>query len=300
MTQIWLLRLHRWLSLLFALPLLVMMVTGLVLSVEPMLQVTAVQPGTLAVATLQRAYDRADPEGRARGLAVNALEGRLRLIGGSGPEIDLASGEAAATPAPVGAVFGWARRTHEHLWGMDWLVTGSTIAMTVVMLLGTLMGWPRWRNTLSGWHKGAAWITLPLLLLRPLTGLCMVWGLSFAAAPPPAGKPLSLHDAIAVVGQHADLAALTHLRARGGRVTASLVEAGELRNYAVGAAGMTPLPRNWPRLLHEGNWFAPLSVPLNVVTAVVLLGLFGTGLAIWARRRWRRPTRTRSALAAAE
>jgi uncharacterized iron-regulated membrane protein len=52
---------------------------------------------------------------------------------------------------------------------------------------------------------------------------------------------------------------------------------------------MVALPRNWPRLLHEGNWSALVTGPLNLVTAVVLLGLLTTGLLIWGRRKLRRP-----------
>ena len=51
----WLLKLHRWLALLFALPLAVLIVTGLILSVEPSLTVAATQPGTLTVARIEAA-----------------------------------------------------------------------------------------------------------------------------------------------------------------------------------------------------------------------------------------------------
>jgi uncharacterized iron-regulated membrane protein len=51
---------------------------------------------------------------------------------------------------------------------------------------------------------------------------------------------------------------------------------------------VTPLPRNWPRLLHEGNWLAFVSGPLNVVVSVALLGLLGTGLFMWSSRKLRR------------
>ena len=72
---------------------------------------------------------------------------------------------------------------------------------------------------------------------------------------------------------------------------ARILEGGELRAYAVNADGIVPLPRNWPRLIHEGNWSAMIAGPLNMITAAVLLGLLCTGLLLWALRKLRRPQR---------
>ena len=49
------------------------------------------------------------------------------------------------------------------------------------------------------------------------------------------------------------------------------------------------LPRNWPRLIHEGNWSAMIASSLNIVTSLALLGLLSTGLLLWTRRQLRRP-----------
>jgi uncharacterized iron-regulated membrane protein len=152
------------------------------------------------------------------------------------------------------------------------------------------MGLPRLRNTLSGWHKGTAWFTLPLILLSPLTGLCLAFGLTFQAAPAPTsgGRPVALPEAIRMVAQSHDLTRVMSIGIRGGRMMARLYEGGELRAYAVNSDGATALPRNWPRLIHEGNWSAMIASPLNVITALALLGLLSTGLVIWARRKLRR------------
>jgi uncharacterized iron-regulated membrane protein len=69
---------------------------------------------------------------------------------------------------------------------------------------------------------------------------------------------------------------------------ARIYEGGELRAYSFTADGVTPLPRNWPRLLHEGNWSALISGALNVIVSVVLFGLLVTGVWLWARRKLRR------------
>src|SRR3954447_15599824 len=56
---------------------------------------------------------------------------------------------------------------HEHLtvFRLD-LTVFSTCAMMTIIVLGTLLGLPRSKNTVAGWHKGVAWGFLPLIVLR--------------------------------------------------------------------------------------------------------------------------------------
>lgn len=286
-----LLTLHRWLTLVFALPLLAIIATGLILSAEPMVQVGALGGAPLDAAQVTALIKRYDVDGKARGLSLNAGAGRMTLQGASLPAIDLATGEVATGGSGLSDIFPWARVTHERLLGQAWLVTSSTVAMVALMVLGILMGWPRLRNTLSGWHKGTAWFALPLILLSPLTGLCMAFGLTFqgTASPSTGGRPLPLPDAVAMVAASHDLSHVISIGVRGGRMMARIYEGGELRAYAVNSSGVTPLPRNWPRLIHEGNWSAWIASPLNVVTSIALLTLLTTGLLIWARRKLRKP-----------
>lgn len=288
MNNVLLLKLHRWTSLVFALPLLAIIVTGLILSVEPMLQGRGLPAGTLDAARLTGLIERYDPQGQARGLAINATGQQMRLLGVNAPPIDLATGEAAAASDSTGDLLLWARRTHERLLGYEWLVIASTIAMTVLMTIGVLMGLPRLRNSLAGWHKGAAWFMLPLLLLSPLTALCMAFGLTFSSGPPPVRMTIKLTNAVQQIAQSHDVSHLAMIANRGGRMMARIYEDGELRAYTFAPDGVTPLPRNWPRLLHEGNWSTWLSGTLNVITSVVLLGLLVTGVWLWTRRKLRR------------
>ena len=291
-----LLKVHRWITLVFALPLLAVIVTGLILSVEPVIQDAGIKPQSLDAARLIGLIGRYDPDGKARGLAINAATQTMTLQGINATQVDLVSGEAATSPSTLPDVFLWARRTHERLLGLSWLVTSSTVAMLVIIALGIAMGLPRLRNSLSGWHKGAAWFTLPLLVLSPLTGLLMAFGLTFTSGPPPTNPAarVTLPNAINLIARTHDLAQLVSLGNRGGRIMARLYEGGELRAYTFTADGMVALPRNWPRLLHEGNWSAMIAGPLNVVTSIVLLGLLSTGLLLWGRRKLRRPQRRRT------
>ena len=47
MNRALLLKLHRWITLVFAAPLLVVIVTGVILSIQPVLQQSAIMPGAL-------------------------------------------------------------------------------------------------------------------------------------------------------------------------------------------------------------------------------------------------------------
>ena len=285
-----LLTLHRWITLVFALPFLAIIVTGLILSFEPLVQVSSIKGPAIDSARVVELLKRYDPDGKARGLSVNAASRRITLQGAGAPAIDLATGEPAAASSGLADLFLWARFTHERLLGQAWLVTGSTMAMVALMVLGILTGLPRLRNTLSGWHKGTAWFALPLILLSPLTGLCLAFGLTFQSGAPPAGggRPIALPDAVRMVADSHDLAHVISIGTRGGRMMARIYEDGELRAYAIGSSGVTALPRNWPRLIHEGNWLALIASPLNIITSVALLTLLSTGLLIWARRKLRR------------
>jgi hypothetical protein len=130
----------------------------------------------------------------------------------------------------------------------------------------------------------------------------MALGLTLGGTPPaPAKTPLPLIDAVRAVAQSHDVAHLSLIANRGGRIMARIYEGGELRAYTFTADGLAPLPRNWPRLLHEGNWSALVSGTLNVIVSVVLAGLLITGVLLWSRRKLRRrPQTVRSARSATD
>ncbi len=290
----WWLKLHRWAALLFALPLAVVLGTGLVLSFEPWLVTGAIEPGSISPARLETLLSRHDPTGQARSLTYRSYDGTLTIGAGrgGGMSVDVASGEAVAGLSTLASLLVTTRRLHETLLiDAGWLVTASTIAMLLLAALGIFMGWPRFANTLAGWHKAMAWGLLPLIVLSPLTGLLLVWGVTFAGAPPasatPGGPPLRLVEAVQIVGEHHDLSALVWLRPQRGRLLARLVENGEFRVYAVTRDGMSATPRNWPRLWHEGNFAGAWSALMNAVTSLAMIGLLVTGVWMWTRRRLR-------------
>jgi len=288
----WLLRLHRWLALLFALPLAAVIVTGLILSFEPSATIGAITPRSLDAARIETLIAKHDPAGKARALSYRSYDGTLTLGGGRGAPgttVDLATGERVNGPGLLSNVFLSSRILHEHLIVGGWLVTASTIAMLVLIGLGLFMGWPRFANSLSGWHKGAAWITLPLIILSPLTGLALAFGITFTSPGPAAAPaPATLAEAVRMLGKDHDLSGLLWMRERRGQMLARIAEGGEYKLYALTAAGAQPVPRQWPRLLHEGNWMGHVSAALNVITSLSFVILLATGLWIWTRRQLRR------------
>lgn len=291
----WFLKFHRWIALVFALPLLVLIATGLVLSFEPWLVTGAIEPGSLSASKIQALLAQHDPGGQARAIVHRSYDRTLTLGAGrgGGTTVDTVSGQVVPGPSTLASMLGSARGLHETLLlDAGWLVSTSTAAMLVIIVLGVLMGWPRLSNTLAGWHKTIAWGLLPLIALSPLTGLFMAFGITFNTLPPATQGPrLTLADAVRIVGQERDLSTLLWIRPQGGRVLARLAEAGEYRLYGVTAQGVTPVQRNWPRLWHEGNFAGAWSAAMNVIISVAMSGLLVTGLWIWLRRQVRRRTR---------
>jgi uncharacterized iron-regulated membrane protein len=292
MLQLWLLRFHRWITLTLSIPLAVLIVTGLMLSFEPIVQHNA--RGSLTADTVDAVLAKHDPTGAARSLVVRGYSGIVSIGGarrGDATHVVLSTNERVDSPGAMAETFAISRRLHETLLlDLGWLVTASTIALLMLIAIGIAMGWPRLRNTVSGWHKGIGWFLLPLLILSPLTGLFLAFGMSFAGPAPsaPEGRPLPLREAVQRVAKDYDLGQVIWIRSIGPRLLVRLNDGGEMRVFAITGQGLTPTPRNWPRLLHEGNWLGITSALVNVLISIAFVGLLSTGLIVWARRKLRR------------
>ena len=168
---------------------------------------------------------------------------------------------------------------------MGWLVTASTFAMLAIATLGILMGLPRLRNTIGGWHNLAAWGALPLVILSPLSGLALAYGITFLPQQSgPRPVPLSIAKAVEIIAEKNDLSNLIWLRTRGGRQSVRLYTDEGANTSVVTADGLVSGDRNWPRAIHEGNWSRVLAPLSNIIVSVVFIGLWFTGLFIWLRR----------------
>jgi uncharacterized iron-regulated membrane protein len=299
----YLLRLHRWITLVFALPLAVLILTGLVLSVEPLLNDRNFTGRSIGLAQVEQALAQFDADKKATLLNVRSYENMIVLAegrGGAQKRVDLTTKALVpATSRLWSDTFLTARQLHQTLMlDLKWLVSWSTIAMIISMIFGLFMGWPYFRNSLGGWHRATAWGLSPLLILSPLTGLGIAYGITFAAPGPKVdGPPVPLHEAVKIVAAQHDLASVVWIRPQGGAMRVRLYDGRQAKVMAVTRTGLVEGPQSWPRVLHEGVWAGAYSAIVNVIISIALIGLMTTGLLIWARRkfRWGVPVRPRSA-----
>ena len=303
MLKPWFLKIHGWLAFLCSIPLIILCVTGLILGIEPIVQYSSIEPGTVTVEEVTGYLKKYDPEGKATALIHRPYENSL-TIGGVGSEgeieVDLVTRQESVGDGGWywSEVFSYNRRLHEHVSVTLWegarqidLTIGATIAMCVIIVLGILLGLPRIRNTVAGWHKAISWFLLPALIISPLTGLFIAWGVSMNVAPAPdpgRGKPLPMIEAVQVVGKEADLSRMIWLRVRGGRQLVRLWDGQEARAFAVTKEGLKPVPRNISRLIHEGNFLGIWSGLFKVITGLAFLGLIGTGLYLFLTKQVRK------------
>lgn len=294
MANYWLLRIHRWIALTFSIPLAVILVTGIVLSFEPLF--LGSENVSVTTESVLLALKKFDAENRARFVAVNGYQGTLSF--GTSPRnatlVDLSTNEKVLKPQHLASLFSQSRRLHQTLvFELDWLVTCTTFALVAIIAMGAFMGLPRIRNSLSGWHKATAWFLLPLLTLSPITGLLLAFHISFApAATPIKGPLLTMPAAITAVTHTFAAHQIVWVRSMSGRLVARVNDDGELRVFEIASDRLIPASRNWPRLLHEGTWSRMPAFVLNMLKSAGLALLIVTGFLIWLRRSRRQKTRS--------
>jgi uncharacterized iron-regulated membrane protein len=291
------LRLHRWIFVIFAIPLAVIIFTGLILSFQPILQTAGVAPGSITLAQMEGYLSRHDPQGKARQLRVDHFEKTISIQGaGPGGAIDLRAGGEAGKKSWITELMAWARRAHEHfVFGLEEItrvpiVLISTIGMVCGMAMGMLMGLPRIRNSIAGWHKATAWFLLPLLILSPLTGIFMALRITFSE-PAERVPGASLLDAVRMIAQKHDLSGLHSIRSLGGRQIAIVSQGNSRFTYVVSKDGLRPAPSNWPRVFHQGDFLGIWGGVMNAVLSLAFILLLSTGVWMWWRHTFRRRRR---------
>ncbi|CAH2602440.1 Nitric oxide synthase [Rhodovastum atsumiense] len=289
-----LLRLHRWIALALTLPFAVIVISGGLLALEPILGQGEAAPRSPADAAALLAAAERPEAATARRIAL-AADGRSVSVatapGAPALRIDLATG--ATLPAAGGDFFGFVRALHETLLtGGKTVVEAATWAMLALLLTGPLLAWPRLRNSLGGWHLGIGWILFPLVLLPVGTEALRTLGVGAVpmAAPAPQARPASLGTALATAqAAGVDLGRLDQARRMGGGAVLLRTGQGagtELWQVTATGAQRIGAGRNWLRDLHDGLWAPPWSGWVALASALALTGLLGTGALAWARR-WR-------------
>lgn len=297
---------HRWLALALSPVLLLIVLSGAILAVKPIVasEHAAAPTDRVPTATLVAALGAIDPAGRASAVGL-AGDGRWIALTAEDPSLSGIYAIATRTPVPDPGLdlFAVARDLHKHLLiGAGLLVEIATYVLVALLVAGLLFGLPHLRNNLRGWHRGLGWLGFPLIALTPVTGLLMTLHVGMPELPAIVpGEPIALSRAIAAVSA-ADAGEIT--RARRFRDGSALVKTaspeGE-RFHVVESDGRVVLTgeAGWVKALHEGTWAGPWSGALNLVSAVALIALVGTGLVSWWRglRRSSRPGRADQDLA---
>jgi len=284
----YLVQLHRWIALILAPLFLLLTVTGIILSLRPILADLTVPVRAQDPAALLRLVETLDQGGTIRAVKLIGDGSRVE-IAASRPDVagiwDVASGQRLADSPPD--ILMMAEQLHKSLMlGLGWLVDAGTWAMLAVLLVAPFLAWIRFRNSLWGWHLAIGWCLLPLSILSVLTAIFMTLDIGKSGAPLPRTKqPVSLASAVAQLGP--DLSSARKFR--GGSVLASL--AGPARGVVIvtdtGPHAMSSGP-GWSKSIHEGLWGGVWSGLINLLTALALTALTITGLWSWLRRQQRR------------
>lgn len=292
---------HRWLGLIFAPIFAVILISGAILAVRPILNGFGPEGGQPKTATgdpavVVRLLGTVDPRGRAN---VTIDGNRLILSGRGGGgrrAFDLRSGQKVPIPPRRAGFFRIVRNLHSNLLvGAGLVIDIASYVMVGLLVIGPLLAWPRLRNTVLGWHIGIGWWLFPLLVLTPLTGVLLSLHLGAPggqhAAPrahrgnTPAVTPARAIDTVARRGDLSSLVSARIFRGRDVLVTGRTASGNV--TYLVTADTVTRMRPGGSmiRRLHLGTWAGAWSGALNLLSALALIAVTGTGTWSWVRRR---------------
>jgi sulfite reductase (NADPH) flavoprotein alpha-component len=287
-------RLHRWISLILAPLFLVTLVSGALLTLEPILGVGASRPrAPVDMAALAGTLARLDIAATARGLDLDpgGAIAELKFAHGTpDARIDIASGTVLPDSGPAD-IFAVLHDLHENLLiGVKPVVEYAAWAMVLLILAGPILAWPRLRNTIAGWHAGIGWVLFPLVLLPAGTELLRTLdvGRVHLTEPAPSSPPVTWASAISAAAQTDGPGRIESARRLpGGGISVTMGQGPDTRILIVTSHDSTIADggRNWTKDLHDSIWAAPWSGWVNLLSASALLGLLGTGGFAWGRRR---------------
>ncbi len=271
---------------------LLILMSGAILAFKPILGTdsTAAPSARVSAGAVAAALAAVDPASRATAVSLSA-DGRSINLKSTDPAVAGTFDVATRTPAVNQGfdLFAFALNLHKNLLiGAGLLVEIATYAMAALLIAGLAFGLPKLRNTLGGWHRGLGWFAFPLLALLPVTGLLMTLHVgkpAFPALEP--GEPISLAQAIKTVPMAADGQIVMARRFQAGSAMVKTTSSAGERVHVVqsnGQVAVTGSP-SWVDAVHEGTWAGAWSGVLNLVSALLLMGVTVTGLYSWLRRR---------------
>ncbi|MBP6563926.1 MAG: PepSY domain-containing protein [Neisseriaceae bacterium] len=287
---------HRYVGLVLAPIVMIILLSGAVLALKPIMapDVGVGIDASISASQVVDTLNKIDPDGQMSSLTVLVGGDRVALSGGkNGPEggvYDLRSGERLGDAGMGMATYNWFKGLHKQLLiGAGWLVEWSTYAMAAMLIVGLFLLRPRFKKALVDVHNTAGWLALPLWLLLPITGIMMCLHLGAPDFKTLAATSAPLTEVIEAVAQQQSLTSLASVDTVKGRYQiVKLVPEGQTLSYQLDEqAQLNPvaMDRYWAKELHEGTWAGSFSGWLNLVVALGLLGLTGTGVYSWYRRQ---------------
>ncbi|MBP6117617.1 MAG: PepSY domain-containing protein [Neisseriaceae bacterium] len=287
---------HRYLGLILAPLLLVILLSGAVLALKPIMAPEAgvgIQ-ASISANQVMATLSQIDPAGEMSSLTVLQGGDTILLQGGKqGPEggvYDLRSAEKVGDAGMGMQTFNWFKSLHKNLLiGAGWVVEWVSYLLAAILLVGVFLLRPKFRQTLVDTHNTLGWLALPLWLLLPVTGVMMCLHLG---APDFNQLQASSAPLAQVIKAVADDRALTQLASietvKGRYQVVKLEEAGQVTSYQLNEqAQLSPATMNryWAKELHEGTWAGAFSGWLNLFVSLGLVVLTSTGAYSWLRRQ---------------
>ncbi|MBN2752653.1 MAG: PepSY domain-containing protein [Rhodospirillaceae bacterium] len=284
---------HRWLSLVLTPIFLVVVLSGGVLAIKPMLPIEP--PAAATAQAVAQILSIIDPDGQASSVG-SAMRGHaLRVViphsSASGVYSILTGERVGDLPFDV---FAFAKSVHVRLLAdAKFLVKVATYVMTGLIVVAPFLMRPRLRATPQGVHILMGWVGFPVLLLTPLTAVLMTLHVGRAALPVPRqAQAIPLTVALEhIAATHMTDAFVSIRRFKGGTALAVVQDANGPSSYVVGAETVVPMRggKGLVSELHEGTWAGAWSGALNLIAALGLFAMIVTGWWSWLRKRLRKP-----------
>lgn len=289
-------KLHRYIGLFLAPIFLTMLVSGLFLTLKPMLAPTY-SNAPLGEQATQAFY------------AVQAAEQNGAVIGSFAMDADgkrFWSAESRKAPLQSfsidnGAFLGkggvsvglykFMKELHEELFIDDFISQIAAYAMTIMLLVGLIfMVRPRFHKDLISWHNSLGVFVWVAWAMLPITAIMMSLHIGVPKTKLNEEAQTSVSQIMHTLNEQNRLSQLIsvdvmkkgnviRLSNNGNIETIQLSQSGEM--MAVDA------PIYWPKALHEGTWAGKTSAIINFILASGLLFFLFSGCYTWLKRRLR-------------
>ncbi len=288
-----LLKTHRYAALILSPILLLIILSGAVLSFKPILAPEV--GGALAsqnLTTLSTIIAAQAEEPSAVRFSMDGQKIYLEFKKNNTQVFDATTGQNMGEAGMSNAVFQWFKSLHKSLLvGLGDVVEWVTYAFLAFMIIGfALLMKPRSPKTLMGAHNTLAWVFLPLVLLLPVTAILMelkVGAPNFKRNYQDA-QIVSMTDLIDVVKDHSSMGQLQAIESKKGRFqTIYLQQNNAIQSYKYSQDNtLNPIqaPSYLPKALHEGTWANQYSGYLNLAITLLLVFFVFSGCYSWLRR----------------